>query len=59
MPTVIKQSANQGVRFVVFEDAQRLMNKVIPVKVLADLFAGMFAGLVSCLVNNPVDVVKT
>ena len=37
VPTILKQSSNQGVRFVVFEDAQKVMNKVIPVKVAADL----------------------
>lgn len=57
--TMIKQSTNQGVRFVVFEDAQKAMNKIIPVKVVADLSAGAIAGCASVLVNNPIDVVKT
>ena len=59
VPTIIKQSSNQAVRFVVFEDAQKVMNKVIPFPMLADLFAGAFAGAVSVIANNPVDVVKT
>ena len=59
IPTILKQSSNQGVRFVVFEDAQKVMHQVIPFKVLADLLAGAFAGVCSTLLNNPVDVVKT
>lgn len=59
LATMLKQSTNQGVRFVVFEDAQKSMNKVIPVKVIADLCAGAIAGTASVLVNNPIDVVKT
>lgn len=57
--TMLKQSTNQGVRFVVFEDAQKAMNKIIPVKVAADLIAGAIAGTASVIVNNPIDVVKT
>jgi len=59
VPTILKQSTNQGVRFVVFEDAQKVMNKIIPVKIAADLAAGAIAGVCSCLLNNPIDVVKT
>lgn len=59
IPTILKQSTNQGVRFVVFEDAQKLTQKIIPIKVLADLLAGAFAGVCSTMVNNPIDVVKT
>jgi solute carrier family 25 (mitochondrial citrate transporter), member 1 len=59
IPTILKQSSNQGVRFVVFEDAQKVMNKIIPIKVAADLCAGAIAGSASVLLNNPVDVIKT
>lgn len=59
IPTILKQSSNQGVRFVVFEDAQKVMNNIIPVKVVADLLAGAFAGTCSVMLNNPVDVIKT
>lgn len=59
LATTLKQSSNQGVRFVVFEDAQKALNKVIPYKVAADLLAGAFAGVCSTLLNNPIDVVKT
>ena len=57
--TILKQSTNQGVRFVVFEDAQKVLSNVIPYKVLADLLAGAFAGICSTLFNNPIDVIKT
>ena len=59
IPTILKQSTNQGVRFVVFEDAQKALNKVIPIKVVADLSAGAIAGIASVMVNNPIDVIKT
>ena len=59
LTTVMKQSSNQGVRFVVFEDAQKIYNRFIPVKIIADLFAGATAGICSTFINNPVDVVKT
>lgn len=59
VPTILKQSTNQGVRFVTFEEAQKVMNSVIPVKVAADLLAGAFAGTCSVVLNNPIDVVKT
>lgn len=59
IPTILKQSTNQGVRFMVFEDAQSKLSKVIPVKVVADLLAGAFAGVCSVMLNNPIDVIKT
>lgn len=59
LATVMKQSSNQGVRFVVFEDAQKVTQSIIPVKVIADLLAGAFAGVCSTLANNPIDVIKT
>jgi solute carrier family 25 (mitochondrial citrate transporter), member 1 len=59
IPTILKQSTNQGVRFVVFEDAQKVTQSIIPIKVVADLLAGAFAGVCSTMVNNPIDVIKT
>ena len=59
LATVLKQSSNQGVRFVVFEDAQKVTQSIIPVKVVADLFAGAFAGVCSVMLNNPIDCIKT
>jgi len=55
----MKQSSNQGVRFVVFEDSKKVLTNVIPYKVVVDLMAGAFAGFCSTMANNPVDVVKT
>jgi len=57
--TLLKQSSNQGVRFVVFADTQTHLQKIISTKVIADLLAGAFAGFCSVMANNPVDVVKT
>lgn len=57
--TLLKQSTNQGVRFVVFEETQKTLSPFITYKVLCDLMAGGFAGFCSVMFNNPVDVVKT
>lgn len=59
VPTLMKQSSNQGVRFVVFEDTKKALGGVIPFKVVVDLMSGAFAGFCSTMANNPVDVVKT
>ena len=59
VPTLMKQSSNQGVRFVVFEDTKKALGNVIPYKVVVDLLSGAFAGFCSTMANNPVDVVKT
>lgn len=57
--TLLKQSSNQGVRFLVFEETQKTLNRFIPVKVAADFLSGAFAGFCSVMINNPVDVIKT
>jgi len=59
VPTLMKQSSNQGVRFVVFEDTKKVLSNYIPYKVVVDLMSGAFAGFCSSMANNPVDVVKT
>lgn len=59
VPTLLKQSSNQGVRFVVFEDTKKTLTNYIPYKVVVDLMSGAFAGFCSTMANNPVDVVKT
>ena len=59
LATLLKQSTNQGVRFVVFEDTKNVLAKYIPYKVVVDLFSGAFAGFCSTMFNNPVDIVKT
>ena len=46
-------------RFVVFTDTSNFLTKYIKQKILSDLIAGGFAGFVSVMVNNPVDVIKT
>jgi solute carrier family 25 (mitochondrial citrate transporter), member 1 len=57
--TLLKQSSNQGVRFVVFEDTKKTLGNYIPYQVVVDLLSGGFAGFCSTMFNNPVDVVKT
>ena len=57
--TLIKQSSNQGVRFVVYTDSANFLQNYISYKVLSDLIAGGFAGFCSVMANNPVDVIKT
>lgn len=59
VPTLLKQSTNQGVRFVVFEDTQKKLNTFIKYKILVDLLSGGFAGFCSVMFNNPIDVIKT
>jgi solute carrier family 25 citrate transporter 1 len=58
-PTLLKQSTNQGVRFVVFEDTSKKLGTIIKYKILVDLMAGGFAGFCSVMFNNPIDVIKT
>ena len=58
-PTIIKQSSNQGVRFLVFNELQEKFMNGGMTKVPATLLAGAFAGAASVYANTPVDVVKT
>ena len=55
----MKQSTNQGVRFVVFEDTSKFLQQYIAYKILVDLMSGGFAGFCSVMFNNPIDVIKT
>ena len=59
LPTLMKQSSNQGIRFLVFEESTKKLQTIFQTKVLCDLLAGGFAGFCSVMANNPVDVVKT
>jgi solute carrier family 25 citrate transporter 1 len=59
LATLMKQSSNQAVRFLVFDQTQAQLQNVIPIKVLCDLLCGGFAGFCSTMFNNPVDVIKT
>jgi len=47
------------VRFVVYTDTAKFLQGYINKKVVTDLMAGGFAGFVSVMCNNPVDVIKT
>lgn len=59
--TVLKQSSNQGLRFMFFNKYKELMtdNGRVPLHPLGSLAGGMMAGCFSTLGNNPFDVVKT
>merc|ERR1712046_335939 len=59
LPTLMKQSSNQGIRFVVYTDTSKALSSYIETKVICDLIAGGFAGFCSVMGNNPVDVIKT
>jgi solute carrier family 25 citrate transporter 1 len=59
LATFLKQSSNQGIRFVVFGDTQKFLQQYSDRKMVVDFFSGVFAGFCSSMGNNPVDVVKT
>eukprot|EP01038_Epipyxis_sp_PR26KG_P011864 gene11864-15876_t len=59
--TILKQSSNQGLRFMAFNKYKDLItdNGKKPMTPLLALLGGMMAGCFSTLGNNPFDVVKT
>lgn len=59
VPTLLKQSTNQGVRFFVFADTKERISPFFKNKILVDLISGGFAGFCSVMFNNPIDVIKT
>ena len=59
LATILKQSSNQGIRFVVFAEAQKKLSQFSNQKMAVDFAAGVFAGFCSTMGNNPIDVVKT
>ena len=61
IPTIIKQSSNQGIRFMSFGLYKNYMINYTGKNLTAieALTGGMFAGGISVILNNPVDVVKT
>lgn len=59
VPTLLRQSTNQGVRFVVFEETQTFLQQYIAWKIAVDFLSGGFAGFCSVMFNNPIDVIKT
>jgi solute carrier family 25 citrate transporter 1 len=60
--TIAKSASNQGIRFIVFNQYKNVMvdnpskDKLSPAQALG---GGMLAGLVGCLGNTPVDVLKS
>jgi len=62
IPTICKQSMNQGTRFLVYDS---VMNTILSFTnkeqagLLEAMLGGMCAGIVSVLVNQPVDTIKT
>jgi solute carrier family 25 citrate transporter 1 len=61
LATILKQSSNQGLRFMFFNEYKRRIteNGKKPMNPFLSLLGGMMAGCFSTLGNNPFDVVKT
>jgi len=59
LPTVLKQSTNQGTRFLVYAETRNFLDRFFNSSMLKDFIAGFLAGVCSVFVNNPVDVIKT
>ena len=61
LPTIMRQSSNQAIRFLVYERAKSFLDSNIPDSplTLRTALAGALAGAASVIGNNPIDVVKT
>jgi solute carrier family 25 citrate transporter 1 len=59
LPTVLKQSTNQGTRFLVYGETRKFLDNYFKSTIFKDFLSGCFAGICSVFVNNPIDVVKT
>ena len=61
VPTVLRQSSNQAIRFLVYGEAKGFLEKNFPSTPLTiqTALAGAIAGAASVLGNTPIDVVKT
>jgi solute carrier family 25 (mitochondrial citrate transporter), member 1 len=61
IPTILRQSSNQAIRFVVYGRIKAYLDNAIPNSPLSlrSIIAGCLAGVASVLGNNPIDVVKT
>lgn len=62
IPTVLRQGSNQGIRFVVFDDASKILANATGKdqnNVAISLLSGGIAGACSVVANTPIDVVKT
>ncbi len=59
--TILKQSSNQGFRFMAFNKYKDVISKMHSEKLSAfeSLIGGMIAGCFSTVCNNPFDVIKT
>jgi Mitochondrial carrier protein len=59
--TILKQSSNQGLRFMFFNKYKDIITEdgKVPMTPLKSLVGGMMAGCFSTIGNNPFDVVKT
>ena len=56
---LIKDSSNQGLRFMIYKDLSERLNKKINNKMACDAMAGSTAAIISVMFNTPVDVIKT
>lgn len=62
VPTIAKQSLNQGTRFLVYDSVMSSVKKLTGNKetgAVEAIVSGMLAGTASVLVNQPIDTVKT
>lgn len=61
VPTIIKQSSNQAIRFTVYGEVKKFLETTFPGSplTLQTIVAGGIAGAASVFGNNPIDVVKT
>jgi solute carrier family 25 citrate transporter 1 len=59
LPTVLRQSTNQGTRFLVHGEVKKRLDSSVKSNMVKDFVSGGVAGIVSVLVNNPIDVCKT
>jgi len=61
IPTILKQSTNQGIRFVTYQEIMKYLRKpdekITPI--WKTLLGGAIAGAASVFGNTPIDVVKT
>lgn len=61
LPTVLRQSSNQAIRFTVYGEVKAKLDEIGPnwPLTLKTALSGAIAGAASVLGNNPIDVVKT
>jgi len=61
IPTILKQSTNQGLRFMSYGIYKNAItnNDKTEITLYQSLIGGMIGGSISTLCNNPIDVVKT